>query len=176
MCPSAMLRHWRRDQNGTTAVEFGMIAPLFLALLLGASDAGWLMTKAMLLDQALTKSIRTLRIGGEGAPATHEQFRKLICGQTILIPDCNESLLIEMTVVKSAASFPTAAMPCIDRSKPAPSTNFSTGGRSDMLFVRACLTADPMFPLIGDGLGLPRTVQGRFNLISLSGFMNEPGV
>ena len=176
MFPHALFRRWRREQSGTTAVEFGMIAPLFFALLLGSGDAGWLMTKAMLLDQAVTKSVRTLRIGGEGAPTTHNQLRKLICDETILIPDCNESLLIEITVVKSASSFPTASMPCIDRGKPAPSTNFTTGGRSDMLFLRACLTTDPLFPLVGNGLGLPRTEQGRFNLISLSGFMNEPGV
>jgi hypothetical protein len=79
-----------------------------------------------------------------------------------------------MTVVNAVSSFPTGTVTCVSKAAPAPTANFATGARSDMIYVRACLAVDPMLPLVGDGLGLPRNPSGGFNVVSTSGFMNEP--
>jgi Flp pilus assembly protein TadG len=170
-----LVRAFWRHRSGVAAIEFGMIAPIFFALVLSTFDAGWLMTQSMLLDRAMDKSIRLVRIGGDAAPKTHAALKSSICDEATLIRDCAARLIVEMTVIKTASNFPTTSAPCVSRSA-TPNSTFQSGGRSEVVYVRACLAVDPLVPIIGEGLGLPRAASGYFNIISVTGFMNEPGV
>jgi Flp pilus assembly protein TadG len=48
-----------RDQRGTAAIEFGMIAPVFFAMLLGIVDIGRYMWTLNTMQYAIDQAVRT---------------------------------------------------------------------------------------------------------------------
>ncbi|HUS55891.1 MAG TPA: pilus assembly protein, partial [Thermohalobaculum sp.] len=64
---------------------------------------------------------------------------------------------------------------CIDRTETIlPTMAFSPGGRDRIMFVRACMIIDPIFPGLGITLGLTKDSSGGFQLVAYTAFMNEP--
>jgi len=47
------LQKFRGDQTGAASVEFVLIAPMYFALMLSTFEAGWLMTKSMMLERGM---------------------------------------------------------------------------------------------------------------------------
>jgi len=83
----------------------------------------------------------------------------MICDRTGIIPDCMNSLLIEMRPVDRSTWTPlNVNATCIDKSQPiAPQQppNFSTGGDDDLMLLRACAVFDPIFPMSDLGPASP---------------------
>lgn len=169
------LRDFTIAATGVAAIEFGVVGPVFLALVFGTFETGGLLVRSMTLDRALDKAVRVVRVKGGVTTISQAQFRDMVCdGLLMFSSGCKTNLTVEMTVVKSTAGFPSASAPCVSRVAPNPTVNYSSGSRSDMIYVRSCLLVDPMLPLIASGLGFPRNASGGFHVISTSGFMNEP--
>jgi hypothetical protein len=170
------LRRLLRDNTAVAAVEFAFVAPLFFALVFSTFEAGWTMTQGMLLDRALDETIRLVRLGGTEAPQTQDAIRAAICARTPIILDCGNVLSVEMVTIKTPADFPSDSARCIDRSgKVNPTLRFTPGERASIMYVRACAVIDPLTPLIGLALALPKDSTGGYHLVSISAFMNEPG-
>lgn len=53
------LSRFGRDQRGTAAIEFGMIAPVFFALLIGIVDVGRYMWTLNTMQYAIDQAVRT---------------------------------------------------------------------------------------------------------------------
>ncbi len=171
----SQLRRFRIARSGTTAVEFALIAPLFLGMTFTTFEAGGLLIRSMMLDRALDKAVRTVRVKGGVTTITQTQFRDSVCSGLLMFSSgCAQRLTVEMTVIKSASSFPSTAMTCVSKTAPNPTVNYATGARSDMVYVRTCLAVDPMLPIVATGLGLPRNESGQFSVMASGGFMNEP--
>lgn len=65
------IRRARQDKRGVTAVEFGLIAPTFLILLLGVFDLGYTVYARAILDGAVQKAGRDSALEtGTNATAT----------------------------------------------------------------------------------------------------------
>ncbi len=60
MRAGALLR-FGADRTGAAALEFAIVAPLLLALAFSTFEAGWMMTKTILLDRALDIAVRAVR-------------------------------------------------------------------------------------------------------------------
>ena len=60
----ALLRRLRRDSNGVTIVEFAMVAPVMLLLLLGLFDLGYQAYASSVLQGALHDAARMATVGG----------------------------------------------------------------------------------------------------------------
>ena len=163
------------DRSGAAALEFALLVPFFFALVFSTLEAGWIMTKAMMLDRAVDLTVRQIRIGATDAPTTQEAIRTAICARAAILLDCRNSLLVEMIEIDSPADFPDDTARCIDRSGTvAPIIRYSQGERSEVMYIRACVVTDPLTPLIGLALALPKDATGGFSLVSASAFMNEP--
>lgn len=163
------------ERAGAAALEFALVAPLFLALVFSTFEAGWLMTKAMMLDRAVDLTVREIRIGAAGAPKTQEAIKAAICARTLVLPACFTALLVEMIPIESAADFPSDAARCVDRSgKVKPVIRYVEGERSEVMYMRVCAVTDPLTPLLGLALALPKDSTGGFRLVSDTAFMNEP--
>lgn len=168
------LRAFRASQAGSAALEFAVVAPLLLALVFSTLEAGWMMTKGILLDRALDIAVRSVRTG-RNAPTTHSQMKTAVCANMLVVPDCEKTILIEMTRVQTAADFPTKNATCVDRGQTIqPVVSFSTGDAGWTMFVRACLVSDPIAPFIGLGLQMPKDTKGGYSLVAASAFLNEP--
>lgn len=166
----ALLGRFRHSRKGGTGVEFALVAPLFLALVFSIFETGWLMTQTVMLERALDRTVRHLRVGGSDAPRTYAAFTSAVCADAMVVPNCAKRIRVEMHVVRSAADFPAQGSQCENSGQPSYSDN-----RSDVMFVRACVPVDPMTPGIGIALSLPRDAGGRFRVVAATSYMNEPG-
>lgn len=164
------------DCSGASAVEFALVVPMFLALVFSTLEGGWLMTRSILLDRALDQTVRLIRIGDPAAPKDHTAMKKALCARTLIVKNCEATMLVEMKEVKAAADMPTHAAICVDRgAKVQPTATFSTGSRSSIMYVRACIVSDPVVPLIGLALQFEKDGKGGYHQTAVSAFMNEPG-
>jgi Flp pilus assembly protein TadG len=164
-----------RDRSGATAIEFAILAPMFLATLFSVFEVGWLATKSNLLDRALDMTVRQMRIGSATAPTTQAQMKSMICSYMYLVSNCTSALTVEMTKITTAADFPSASAICLDRgSGISPVVSFTLGGRSDIVYVRACLVSDALMPFFGIALNFHKDSRGGYSIVAASAFMNEP--
>ena len=177
---SQRVRRFAADVRAGATVEFVIIAPLLLTSVFSIFESGWLMTQSMMLDRGLDNAVRELRIGkSDGTDFTHAEVRTIICQQSLVIEDCENALLIELTPMTDYdADDPRR---CIDRVDGTinPDDSFDPGARSEVMFVRVCAIVDPIFPDMWMGLGtqMPKVSDKDLTgiaLISFGAFMNEP--
>lgn len=172
----ARLRRVARDDQGTATIEFVILFPLVVSVMLMSFETSIIMARHLLLDRAMDSAVRILRLGAQ-PDIDHDELKQLVCDGAAFLANCTTSLKIEMVPVsKTAWNIPTSAPECVDRGQTAtPVKNFDQGPDNELMMVRACLTVDPFFPGIGLGLKLDQAPQDGFYLISTSFFVNEPG-
>lgn len=108
-----MLHLWkkfrfRRDEEGATAVEFALVAPIFLVFVLGIMDLSGFYFVQGQLQNAVEQASRQIRVGEAsiiGTGDTEKQnFRDLVCGHihTVLINNCSTDLLVQVQSVDTS--------------------------------------------------------------------------
>ena len=162
------------DRRGVAALEFALVAPMLFAVVFSTIEAGWTMVQTIMLDRALDKTVRSLRIGAIANP-TQENVRAVICGEALVLVDCSNMLTLEFIPIVNTSSYPADAARCINRGTSIkPVLRFDAGQRAQTVFVRACFVVDPLTPGLGLGLALPKDETGAMRIIAKSGFVNEP--
>lgn len=178
MSPAAALRTRLRalagDCSGNATIEFVILFPVLMYMILSIAEAGSLMARSVMLDRGVELAMRALRLGL--APGiTHDEMKQRICDGAFLIGDCRRAIQLELVPLSRAGGFLTAAATCVDRTgKIEPVINFDPGARGEIMLVRACLVVDPIFPGMGLGAMLPVDASGGVRLTAVSAFMNEP--
>jgi Flp pilus assembly protein TadG len=167
-------RRFYRNTAGAIAVEFALVLPLFLAIVFSTMEAGWLMVQTIMLDHALDKTVRDLRIGLIANP-TAEKIRTAVCKKAIILIQCNASLALEFIPIATDADYPSDSTKCLNRTSAIqPTLTFNPGSRAQTVFVRACFVVNPITPFMGAGMGLPVDARGEHRLMAKSAFVNEP--
>jgi len=170
----AQLRRFRRDESGTSTVEFVIVFPVFVFLLCSAAESGVLMLRQVMLDRSLDLAVRDLRLQ-QFPNVTHDQVKARICAEATVIPDCTKVVLVEMRQINKGAALPSNLAPCVDRAASAQSaTTFTQGKDNQMMLIRACAVFDPIFPGVGLGMDLAKDATGAYALVSTSAFVVEP--
>ncbi len=174
----ATARRFVRGEGGSTSIEFVLLLPLYLSVFLSACELGLHMAKQVMLDRATDLAIRDLRLGHLEDP-TQDLLRAEICGHTSLFPNCEASLLIEMTPIDTATwqVLPDQTQ-CVDRDEEIdPVVAFNGGQANDLMLLRACALVDPIFPSTALGMALVEAspFTGEYALVATSAFVNEPG-
>ena len=163
-----------REESGNATIEFIVIFPLLMYFIFSMGEIGVLMTRSMMLSRGIDIAIRDVRLGLT-AGITHDDLKVQICDAAFLLGECEDVILLELSPMPNAGSFPTAAVSCVDRTSDVePVINFNPGARSEIMLVRACLIVDPVFPGTGIGALLPKDASGGYSIVVQSAFMNEP--
>ncbi len=167
-------RFWR-DESGVATIEFVIVVPVMFTFLFMGVELGLTMTRQVMLDRAVDISIRDLRLGKIQNPDINT-LRKNICDHTVILRDCETSLLLELRRVSTTTwNYPQTPVACIDRAEEiAPQTDIVAGGSNDLMIMRACVVTDPLFPTSRWGLRLPLDASGGYQLFTVSSFVNEP--
>ncbi len=167
------LRLWV-DRSASAAVEFALVVPVLVAIVLSTFEVGWYMVQTIMLDRAVDRTVRELRVGSFANP-TQASMRQRVCREAMVLFDCEQSLTLELVPVTTPSTYPNDAARCIERANPIqPVLRFIPGGRSQTMFVRACYVVSPFTPGLALGLAMAKDDDGDFRLISKSAFMNEP--
>jgi Flp pilus assembly protein TadG len=169
------LRTLARDTRANATVEFVIIVPILMVIVFSIYEAGWLMVRTAMLERGVDMAIRDLRLGAIPDP-THDAIKARVCDHAIVIKDCENVLILELTPFDLTAGLPTNGAVCVDRSQEVqPVFTFDPGQRSEIMFVRACAVVEPMFPMMGLGQAMIRQPTGDYAIVAHSAFANEPG-
>lgn len=96
-------RRFARDSRGATAVEFGMVAAPFFALVLAIMTIGTEYLTLHFLEHGVSTAARKLRTGeAQKAGMTLGDFRTLVCNSAGSMVACDSRLVIH---IKSSATF-----------------------------------------------------------------------
>lgn len=170
-----LLRRFKQDETGTASLEFVLVAPFFLGIMIFSIEMGFVTMRATFLERGLDMAVREVRLGTGTAPQ-HDDIKQIICDNSVIINDCENNLRLEMRSA-DIRNFNTldAEADCTDQAEPAkPLRAFVPGQQNELMLLRACLKFRPLFPagmlgskLIGDG-------GGQASLIATTAFVQEP--
>lgn len=171
------VRRFLGDRRGVAALEFALVSPMLFALIFTTIEAGCTMVQTIMLDRALDRTVRSLRIGAMPNP-NQDSMKAAVCADAYVLADCLNMLTLELVPIPdnaTAANYPSDSARCINRTTPVkPVLRFDAGLRSHTVFVRACFIVEPLTPGLGLGLALPKDESGALRIIAKSGFVNEP--
>lgn len=169
------LRAFRRKEDGNATVEFVIIIPLMLMILFSSVELGVITVRQTMLDRAVDLTVRDLRLG-TGSGWQHDDIRDTICDRSGFIESCSISLKLEMVQVDPFNWVAIDEEPdCITSVEEVnPVTTFINGDSNDLMFLRACMKFNPIFPYWGLGDALQKDEDGRVNLYAASAFVQEP--
>src|SRR5580765_1860610 len=84
----------KRGTSGSVAVEFALIAPLFLLLLFGMIETALATFAGMMLENGMKTVARLVRTGqAQGTNMTQTQFRTALCNQVSVVLSCDQTRL-----------------------------------------------------------------------------------
>lgn len=162
-------------EDGNATIEFVFLFPALITLFLMVVEAGILMTRGVMLDRGVDVSMRLLRLGAL-SPMDHETLKTEICNNAMIIPDCMNTVLIELRPIDKTTWTPLSGVTtCVDRTEDIqPVLAFSSGSANEMMLVRVCAVFDPFFPTTGLAARMNLDASGAYALVAMSAYVNEP--
>ncbi|MEM8637137.1 MAG: TadE/TadG family type IV pilus assembly protein [Pseudomonadota bacterium] len=169
----ARLISFRRSTSGVTAIEFSIIAPVFLALLFALFELGLIFVRSASLDNALSASARLVYTG---QTPTQDQLENAICDRVLFMSNCKENITVEISVVSNFLERPENDLACRDSEAGnfSPAVRYDAVGSAQIAFMRVCLSTPLIAPGIGLGFHLPKTENDTYQIISSTAFLSEP--
>ena len=165
-----------RDDRGTASVEFVIIVPPLFFLFIMAFESGMIMIRHVMLERGLDMVMRDLRLNALPG-ATYDDIRELVCERATIFPNCEDSLVLNLQPVDMISwNIPVDKMKCMNNEEVInPATLWTTSTNPhELMLVRACIEAKPLFPTSALGARLPKSTKGNYWLTSVSAFVNEP--
>ncbi len=172
------LRALLRREDGNATIEFVLWFPFFVALFGSSIEASLVSTRQALLVSAVDRTVRDLQLGNLGNP-THSELKAHICNLAGFIPNCLTAMNIEQERLSPDDNFTfrTGEVGCIDVDEPEElDTDFDPGVTSnDLMLITVCAAFQPMTPITGLGLKLPKIKGGSYyGLTAFSAYVVEP--
>lgn len=167
-------RFWRAE-SGTASVEFIIVLPIFISVMVLSVELGLVTLRHTLLERGVDLAVREVRLGTGTAPQ-HDDIKDLICANSLMLLDCENKLRLEMRSadIRVFNSFDTSA-DCTDVAEPSkPVREWSPGQQNELMLLRACLKYTPLFPDAFLGSALTTDASGEASVIVTSGFVQEP--
>ena len=165
-----------KRSDGSSTIEFVILFPMIMMLFLATVEFGFMMVRQSMLETGVDKTVRYLRLGQLGK-VDQNVLRTHICKYAGLIPDCENTLLIELRTVKrntgNDISGPTV---CMNRNEPdiTPVVSLNSGLPNELVLIRACAVFTPIFPTTKLGMKLTQDNLGGYAQVAKSAFVVEP--
>lgn len=169
--PSALRRFLRNDE-GSNAVEFAIVALPFFALLTAIIEAAMAFFAGQVLDTALNDAARLIRTGQAQAQSfTAAQFKQEVCNRSPALIKCSNDLAVDVRVY-SSFSTTSFSIPTTNGNFDPTKTQYNIGGSSSIVVARAFYTWPSFANLLGSSLA--NQENKKILLVSTASFRNEP--
>lgn len=159
-------RAFRRNESGSAAIEFAIIAPVLFFALFSLLEIGVLGMMTSGLDNAVIETSRRIRTGRDDAADSAAAFEDQICNRLGgAAVSCRERLVVS---VQKFSAFSSAAV----AANAQPLGQFDKGGPSDIILVKA----NYKWPLMTPFLAAAYSRNGPLDVTIASrvAFKNEP--
>lgn len=158
-----------RAQRGVTAIEFALVAPVFLMLLFGTLESSMAYFVATTMEGEVQRAARQIRTGAvQAADDPLETFRTALCNNLENLTDCSR-------VVIDVRTFPDFGdldrPPLIDDDGNPQNESFDPGGAGEVVLVRIAYRYDIMTPFLSDVMS---DGNGYYDIYAAAAFQNEP--
>jgi Flp pilus assembly protein TadG len=163
----------RRDEQGSAAIEFAIIAPVFFFLMFVIAETALVFIAEQVMDDAVFASARLIRTGqAQAASMTKEDFEEEVCSRATVFIDCSGADFF--LDVKSYSTFGDMDLtqPVDDDEEFDTVTTFDFGEANDIVVVRAYYQW-PTNTIFGN-LSLKNLANGKRLIGSFAAFRNEP--
>ena len=178
---------FRSDEDGASTIEFVMLfTPLFILFLM-AVEVGLYSIRHVGLERGTDLAVRQIRLNNIStvnyeAGLDSFDIRDEVCRWSLLIPNCQDNLRIELVRTSIAAvdaSLLSSSVACIDRDSGGPvetATAIPSPESNELMILRVCSLYDPIFPTSGIGRTIPQeaNASGMYGLRTVSAFAVEP--
>jgi Flp pilus assembly protein TadG len=166
------IRRFARGNDGVAAVEFGIVAAPFLALMFAIMETAIVFFASQTLETAVADSARLIMTGqAQTGNFSETQFKQAVCAKILGLFDCTNGIKID---VKKYSGFSS-----ISNSKPIDAngnlqTNFGydPGKQGDIVVVRLMYEWPIYVSLLG--FNLADMSGGKRLIIATAAFRNEP--
>jgi Flp pilus assembly protein TadG len=173
LAAAAAVRRLVRQQDGAAAVEFGLVAAPFLALVFAIMETAIIFFAGQALETAVADSSRLIMTGqAQTQGMTQAQFKDAVCAKIYGLFDCQNGVTVD---VKTFTNFSSVSMPSpIDANGNFQSSNFSynPGKQGDIVVVRLFYKYPVYVSLLG--FNLSDINGGKRLLAATAAFRNEP--
>jgi len=167
-----LMRRFRRSRDGTAALEFALVAPIFLALLFAILETALMFFASQVLETMTQQSARMILTGqAQSASYTASDFKTYVCNQIPALFTCaNISVDVQSFGAFSAVTFSNQ----VDGSGNFISNNlqYDPGGAGCIVLVRV------FYPwqlfVTGLGYNISNMAGSKRLLIATAAFRNEP--
>jgi Flp pilus assembly protein TadG len=172
LAPVCGLRRLVHQQSGSAAVEFGLVAAPFLALLFAIVETAVVFFAGQALETAVADSARLIMTGqaqNQGFDAA--AFKTAVCNKIYGLFDCQNGVYVD---VNTFSSFANVSMPTpVDAQGNFQNNfNYNPGGPGDIVVVRLFYQYPVYVSLLG--FNLTNMNGGKRLLAATSAFRNEP--
>ena len=159
-----------RQKDGAVAVEFGLVAAPFLAMVFAIMETAVIFFAGQALETAAADSARLILTGqAQNQGFDQAKFKQAVCGKIYGLFNCNAGLKVDVRNYQSFAS--------VDTSKPIVNgqanivESYAPGGPGDIVVVRLMY----QWPVYVSLLGLNLADNGNNRLLMATvAFRNEP--
>jgi Flp pilus assembly protein TadG len=182
----ALLARFRRDASGVTAVEFGLVALPFFAVLFAILEVSLAFWTSQVMESMVADASRQVYTGqfqqanqGKSAAQMAEAFKDLICGTSVVdgrkvnrfgLFDCHGKLQVD---VRAYTSFPGPIQaPITDGALDTSGFGYQNSQPSEIVVVRAALEYPVFVSLLNANQG--NLTNGNRLLMATATFRNEP--
>jgi Flp pilus assembly protein TadG len=166
-----LARRFVRQQSGIAAVEFGMIAAPFLALIFAILETSVIFFAGQALETAVADSGRLIMTGQAQTQGFDQNaFKNSVCAKIYGLFDCANGIFIEVKSFPTFAAITTPAPTLDANGNIVNNFGYDAGGPCSIVLVRLFYQWPVYVSLLGlgDGGGTKRM------LIATSAFRNEP--
>jgi hypothetical protein len=169
------IRRFRNAEDGGMTIEFILLMPVAMLFFTSSLEAGLLSTRQVMLERGVDITVRKVRIGQIPIP-THDGLKAEICNAAAIIPNCLNSIRLEMVVKQPRAFTPlSSTASCVDREEEGvPVLNFTGGDNNELMILRVCSLFEPMLPYTTFGTAIPKRSGAEYALVATSSFVMEP--
>jgi hypothetical protein len=179
------LRRLLEGEEGTSTIEFVLTFPTLIIILCASFESSFFMVRSVSLERSVDLVVRDLRLGKLGV-VDPPALKKMICERSSVlgnVANCITAMAIELRPVSTSNfEMPTTPASCVDRRAlidpavdPTPPPEFLLGSDNEIMLMRVCLKANPMFrtTVFGVRMNSP-TDDGGYSIVTASTFVNEP--
>lgn len=164
------LRRFARQQDGSAAVEFALVAAPFLALIFAILETALVFFSGQALETAVADASRLIMTGqAQTQGMSQSAFKDAVCARIHGLFDCQSGVYVD---VKTFSSFANVSMPTpIDSSGNFQNDfSYNPGGPGDIVVVRLFY----QWPIYVSLLGLNNLNGGKRLMVATAAFRNEP--
>ena len=125
-----------RCEDGSAAVEFALVIPAFLALVMSIMELGMIFLQMTVVDGAVAETSRLIRTG-QAASLTQDELIDSFCGSVSGFVSCGSNVTAEVRVIDTFSDIPTAGATCRDGDETPeeqPDVNFDSAASGEIVF------------------------------------------